>query len=100
MSDPFEEHFQQWLDGIRWEEKCKHEEANVTELLKGLRERSHLIIFDYSNHHIIVDGTLVVTLRVAREMQPEMLLQWVEERLQVLAYHHKRFQELTHLVHE
>lgn len=85
MNDPFEEHFQRWLYGIWWEEKCRKENANVTTLVKSLQERGHVVNFDYTLLHIMVDNTLAITLRNAGEMPPEALLQWVEERLQFFA---------------
>jgi hypothetical protein len=84
MSDPFEEHFQQWLHGIWWEEKCKQKNAYVTAFINGLQKRGHVVSFDYTLLHIMVDNTLAITLRNASETPPEELLQWTEMHLRWL----------------
>lgn len=88
MSDPFEEHFQQWLHGVAWEAKVRQEEQNLNTLVKTLKERGYEVKLEPPYYIQVNPDTLLqltITASVARETDPTKLLEWVEQRLQLFA---------------
>lgn len=87
-TDPFEQHFQQWLQGVAWEAKTQQEERNLNTLVRTLRERGYVVKLEPPYYIQVNPDTpmrLTITARNAREMEPAQLLVWVEEHLRFFA---------------
>jgi hypothetical protein len=82
--DSFEEEFQRWLHSIHTDAKARREEANLIDLVNSLQERGHSVTYDYFYRYIFVDAekprSITITMQVARQTDPQVLMQWVEER--------------------
>lgn len=82
--DPFDKVLHDWYRGIQMDVKAQQEQRNIDTFINALKQRGHTVTFDETCFYLYVDaGTdhaLTITAENAREMEPEMLLQWVEER--------------------
>lgn len=81
--DPFDKVLHDWYRGVQMDVKAQQEEHNLTALVNVLKQRGHTVTFDETCFYLYVDaGTdhaLTITTENAREMELEVLLQWVEE---------------------
>lgn len=81
-SDPYEQHMCDWLRGVQVDTRARREQQNADSLISKLVWRGYTVRCDKTHPCLIVTlepgREIAITLSNAREMNPDVLVQWVE----------------------
>lgn len=81
--DPYEQHMRVWLRGVQADERARREQRNADLLISKLVWRGYAVRYDETQTRLIAippesEQEIVITLSNAREMSPDVLVQWAE----------------------